>query len=134
MEIARTTALGPMAAKVFQMQAALDIEAGLLSSATGLVLASLRLTTTDFPDPMTQAASLQIGAAAWFEAGEVDLAARCDGAASGLLSRAGSAAMVSAPGPTYRRLDRLRDDAHARALAGAAATDPAAVIAEILGR
>lgn len=134
MEIARTTALGPMAAKVFQMQAALDIESGRLPSATGLVLASLRLTTTDFPDPITQAASLQIGAAAWFEAGEVDLAARCSGAASGLLMRAGSAASVAAPGPTYRRLDRLHSDAHARSLANAAASDPVAVITEILGR
>ena len=76
MEIARTTPIGPLAAKVIQVQAAVDIEHGRLSAAIGAALEALRLTATLYPDPVTQASVLRILAAAWCAAGDLDAAPR----------------------------------------------------------
>ena len=134
MELARTTEIGPLAAKVLQMRALLDLEAGQLSTAAGVALTALRLTATVFPDPLTQANSLRILAGAWFEAGEWPIAARCDGAAAGILLRAGAPVDSGAVGSLRARLSMMRADPRARSLAAAAGADPDEVVREVLGR
>ncbi len=134
MEIARTTPIGPLAAKVIQVQAAVDIEHGRLSAAIGAALEALRLTATLYPDPVTQASVLRILAAAWSSAGDLDAATRCDGAATGILHGAGAPAESASFGPSDRRLELLRQDHHAASVARIAAMDPAAVVAQLLAR
>jgi DNA-binding SARP family transcriptional activator/predicted ATPase len=134
MEIARTTPIGPLAAKVIQIQAAVDIEHGRLSTAIGAALEALRLTATSYPDPVTQASVLRILAAAWCEAGDLDAAARCDGAATGILHSAGAPAESASFGPSERRLGPMRRDGHAASAARIAAMDPIVVVDQLLAR
>jgi tetratricopeptide (TPR) repeat protein len=134
MEIARTTPIGPLAAKVIQVQAAVDIEHGRLSAAIGAALEALRLTATLYPDPVTQASVLRILAAAWCAAGDLDAAARCDGAATGILHGAGAPAESTSFGPIDRRLELLRQDHHAASVARIAAMDPNTVVDQLLTR
>jgi hypothetical protein len=134
MEIARTTPIGPLAAKVIQIQAAVDIEHGRLSAAIGAALEALRLTATSYPDPVTQASVLRILAAAWCEAGDLDTAARCDGAATGILHSAGAPAESASFGPGERRLEPMRRDRHAASVARIAAMDPIVVVDQLLAR
>jgi len=134
MEIARTTPIGPLAAKVIQIQAAVDIERGRLSAAIGAALEALRLTATSYPDPVTQASVLRILAAAWCEAGDLDAAARCDGAATGILHSAGAPAESASFGPGERRLEPMRRDRHAASVARIAAMDPIVVVDQLLAR
>lgn len=134
MELARNTEIGPLAAKVLQMRALVDLEAGHLSTAAGVALTALRLASTVFPDPLTLANSLRILAGVWFEAGERPIAAKCDGAAAAILRRAGAPADSGAVGSLRTRLAIMRSDARARSLAAAAGVDPDAVVREVLGR
>ena len=134
MEIARTTPIGPLAAKVIQIQAAVDIEHGRLSAAIGAGLEALRLTATSYPDPVTQASVLRILATAWCAAGDLDAAARCDGAATGILHGAGAPENSASFGPSERRLEALRQDQHAASVARIAAMDPASVVEQLLAR
>ena len=125
MEIARTTPIGPLAAKVIQVQAAVDIEHGRLSAAIGAASEALRLTATLYPDPVTQASVLRILAAAWCSAGDLDAAARCDGAATGILHEHGRAPAESTSfGPIDRRLELLRQDRHAASVARSRSDGP----------
>lgn len=134
MEIARTTPIGPLAAKVIQLRAAVDIEHGRLSGAIGAALEALRLTATLYPDPVTQASVLRILAAAWCSAGDLNAAARCDGAAAAILQRAGAPVDFASLGPIDRRLEAMRNDVGATSVARIAALDPEAVVGELLTR
>jgi predicted ATPase len=132
MEIALTTPIGPLGAKVLLCRAAVDIELGRLSAGIGSALEALRMTATSYPDPVTQACALRMLAAAWWTAGDVDAASRCVGAAKGLLGRAGAAPETAWVGPIDRRLQALRNDAQADVRARVAELDPDPVVASLI--
>ncbi len=132
MEIARTTPIGPLAAKVIQIRAAVDIELGRLSTAIGAALEALRLTATSYPDPVTQASALRTLAVAWCAAGDLEASARCDGAATAILEHA--SALVATENLSDRRLRTMREAPQARSVARIAARDPDVVVQSILAR
>ncbi len=134
MEVAGTTSIGPLAARVIAVRAAVDIEHGRLSGAIGAALEGLRLTATLYPDPVTQASLLRVLGAAWASAGDVETAARCDGAATAILQRAGAPIESAFLAPVELHLEGIRRDPTMQSAARLAAMDPEAVVDELLGR
>ena len=132
LEIALTTPIGPLGAKVLLIRAAVDIELGRLSAGIGSAIEALRLTATSYPDPVTQSCALRMLAAAWWTAGDVDLASQCIGAASGLLARAGASPETAWVGQIDRRLEGLQSDAQAAARARVAELDPDPIVARLV--
>ena len=135
MEIARTTPIGPLVAKVIQVQAAVDIEHGRLSARVRGWFGGLAVDGDVVPrSSHTGVGPRRILAAAWSSAGDLDAASPGDGAATGILHGAGAAAESASFGPSDRRLELLRQDHHAASVARIVAMDPAAVVAQLLAR
>ncbi|HEX4981038.1 MAG TPA: BTAD domain-containing putative transcriptional regulator [Ilumatobacteraceae bacterium] len=132
MDVARTTAIGPMAANVLLMRAAVDLELDRPSSAIGGALEALRLTTNLLPDPVTRASALRILGAAQIAVGDLAGAARCDGAAAGILTAALVPPNAALLETVDRRLRPTRDDPDQRAVAEAAARNPSQVVDDLL--